>query len=152
MMKSSTMIVVPVIIIVTPFLVALLLWGGSKSFGGESGFSSLMAIVAHANLTNVVGALIGIPIFLSKENGSVNVQRTWDVVSSSLASALPENAGHVLVAIASSIELFMIAAVTLAVIGMRRIPGLPKYAAILVPLLVWAIFIGIKVAGAAMRG
>ncbi|HVO51092.1 MAG TPA: YIP1 family protein [Thermoanaerobaculia bacterium] len=152
MMKTTTMIAGPLLVVLTPFLVALLFWGGSKSFGGESGFSSLMAIVCHANLANVVGGLIGLPIFLSKEDGSVNLQRIWDVVSSSLASALPENAGHALVAFASSIELFMLAAMTLAVIGMRRVPGLPKYAAVVVPVLVWAIFTGIKVAGAAMRG
>ena len=146
------MIAGPIFVVLAPFLVALLFWGGSKSFGGESGFSSLMAIVCHANLANVVGGLIGLPIFLSKEEGSVNVQRTWDVVSSSLASALPESASHVLVAFASSIELFMLAAVTLAIIGMRRVPGLPKYAAVVVPILVWAIFTGIKVAGAATQG
>ncbi|MGA7990348.1 MAG: YIP1 family protein [Thermoanaerobaculia bacterium] len=152
MMKTSAMIAAPVFVVLTPFLVALLLWGGSKSFGGESGYSAVMAITTHANLTNVVGALVGLPIFLSKDDGSVNVQRTYDVVASSVASFLPENSGRVLIALSSSIELFMLAALALAVVGMRRISGLPKYAAVLVPILVWALFVGIKIAGAAMRG
>jgi hypothetical protein len=151
-MKTSAMIAGPIFVVATPFLAALLLWGGSKAFGGEAGYSDVMAIMAHANLTNVVGALIGLPIFLSREDGSINVQRTWDVVSSSLASFLPENAGRVLIAVSSSFELFMLAAVALTVVGMRRIPGLPKYAAVLVPVLVWVLAVGIKVAAAAMKG
>ena len=152
MIKISTMIAGPIFIVVTPFLVALLLWGGVKAFGGESGYGGVMAIVSHANLTNVIGALIGLPIFLSKEDGSVDLRRTWDVLTSSLASFLPENSGKVPVALASSIELFMLAAIILTVVGLRRVPALPKYAAVVLPLVVWGIFIGIKVAGAVMGG
>ncbi len=152
MMKTSSMIAVPIFITVAPFVVALLLWGGTKAFGGESGYSGVLAIMSHANLANVVGALVGLPIFLSKEDGSINVKRTWDVLASSLASLLPEGAGKALVAFASSVELFMIAAVVLTVVGMRRIPGLPKYAAVLVPALLWVLLVGLKVGAAAMRG
>lgn len=151
-MRTWTMIAGPVFAAVFPFVVALLLWGGSKSFGGEAGFGALLAIALHANLANLAGGIIGLPIFLSKPDGSVNLQRIWDVVSSSVASFLPEDSGHVLLAIGSSLELFMLASVVLAIVGMRRIPGLPKYAAVVVPLVVWGLFVALKVGGAAMRG
>jgi hypothetical protein len=46
----------------------------------------------------------------------------------------------------------MLVSLSLAVLGMRRIPALPKGAAVAIPLVLWVILVGIKVALAAMRG
>ena len=139
-------------IVAIPFLVALVLWGGTKAFGGEARYSTLLAITTHSNLPNVVGTIIAIPVFLSRDDNSVSLQRIYEVMKSNVAAFLPEGAGHALVALCSSLDIFMLAALSLAVLGMRTIPALPKGAALAIPVVLWVILVGIKVALAATRG
>lgn len=151
MMRIFALVAGSLFIIAIPFLVALVLWGGTKAFGGEAGYSTLLAIATHANLPNAVGTIIAIPAFFSRDDNSVNLQRIDEVVQSNVAAFLPEGAGHALVALCSSLDVFMLAALSLAVLGMRRIPALPKGAALAVPVVFWVVVVGIKVALATMR-
>lgn len=151
-MRIYTLVAVSLFIVAIPFLVALVLWGGTKAFGGVARYSTLLAVTTHANLPNVVGTIIAIPVFFSRDDNSLNLQRMYEVLKSNVAAFLPDGAGHALVALCSSLDIFMLTALSLAVLGMRRIPGLPKGAAVAIPVLFWAILVGIKVALAAMRG
>ena len=43
------------------FFAALVLWGSAKAMGAEARYTQLLAIWGHADLPNVVGALLAIP-------------------------------------------------------------------------------------------
>lgn len=122
-------------------LVALVLWGGARATGSEATFGQTMAVWAHANLANVVGVILAVPILAGIPDASETQFSVQHVVRSNVGAFLPADAPVFLSSIASSIDLFSIAALVLLVIGMKKLPAMPPGGAVGVPVVLWALYV-----------
>ncbi len=129
---------------------AAILWGGGRAFGGENTFKQTLAIWAHANLVNVVGTVVSIPILLGSPAGSMKAKAIETAVRSNVGAFLPDDTGPVLASLASSLDLFSLATLALVVVGMKKMPELPTWAATAVPVGLWILYVLLKAAKVAV--
>jgi len=134
-----------VVVAVVAFGVAGVLWGSAKAFGGEIGYAQMLAIYGHANLPNVAGTIVAIPLFLAQPDASLTQKSAARVLASNLGALLPFDAPSALYAAASSVDLFSLWCLTLLVIGFRKIPELPRGAATAIPIVLWVLYVVGKV-------
>lgn len=125
----------------TFFLVSLLLWGGARASGSEARFGQATAVWAHANLPNVVGLLVSIPLLVSLPDASETQLSVQRILKSNVGAFLPPDVPAFLASIASSIDLFSLAALALLVIGMKKLPSMPAAAGTAVPIVLWALYV-----------
>lgn len=131
------------------FLVALVLWGGARASGSEATFGQTTAVWGHANLPNVVGLLVSIPLLAALPDASETQLSVQRVLRSNVGAFLSPEAPAFLASIASSIDLFSLAALALLVVGMRKLPAMSSTAGAAVPVVLWAIYVLGKAALAA---
>ncbi len=125
----------------TFFLVALVLWGGARAAGSEARFGQATAVWAHANLPNVVGMLVSIPLLMSLPDASETQLSVQRILKSNVGAFLPTDAPTFLASIASSIDLFSLAALALLVVGMRKLPAMTPAGGAAVPIVLWALYV-----------
>lgn len=125
----------------TFFLVALLLWGGARASGSDARFGQATAVWAHANLPNVVGLLVSIPLLVSLPDASETQLSVQRILKSNVGAFLPPDVPAFLASIASSIDLFSLAALALLVVGMKKLPSMPPAAGTAVPIVLWALYV-----------
>ena len=123
------------------FATAGILHGASRAFGAESRFAQTLAVYGHANLVNVVAALVSVPVFLAKPDGSMTQQAAQHAVMSNLAGLLPDGAHAAVVSLVASLDLFSLATLALLVVGFRKLPGLSKGLATGIPVGLWAVYV-----------
>lgn len=126
------------------FATAGLLHGAGRAFGGEMRFGQTLAVYAHANVANVVGALVSIPIFLTKADASMTQKAAQHAVMSNLAAFAPESAPPALVSVLASIDVFSLAALALLVVGFRKLPALSKGLATWIPIGLWIAYVVVR--------
>jgi len=131
------------------FFVALVLWGGARAFGSEARFSQVAAVWSHANLSNLVGVIVAIPILASLPEASESQFSIQKALKSNVGAFLPTDAPVFLSSVASSVDLFSLAALALLVVGMKKLPAMPPGGAVAVPVVLWAIYVLGKAAIAA---
>jgi len=131
-------------------LVALVLWGGARASGSEARFPQVAAIWSHANLPNVVGLLVAIPILSALPDASETQFSLQRALMSNVGAFLPAEAPAFLSSIASSIDVFSLAALALLVVGMKKLPAMPPGGAVAVPVVLWAVYVLGKAALAAV--
>ncbi|HEX7580202.1 MAG TPA: YIP1 family protein, partial [Thermoanaerobaculia bacterium] len=130
-----------VFVAVVFFAVAGILWGSAKAFGGELGYSQMLAIYGHSGLPNVGDAILSIPIFLTQADSSLSQQAAQRVVMSNLGAFLPADTAPALLAAASSLDVFALWSLALLVIGFRRIPALSRGSATAIPIVLWGVWV-----------
>ena len=131
-------------------LVTLLLWGGARASGSEARFAQVAAVWSHANLPNVVGLLVAIPILASLPEASETQFSIQKALKSNVGAFLPADAPVFLSSVASSIDIFSLAALALLVVGMKKLPEMPSGAGVAVPVVLWALYVLGKAAIAAV--
>lgn len=131
-------------------LVTLLLWGGARASGSEARFAQVTAVWSHANLPNVVGLLVAIPILASLPEASETQFSIQKALKSNVGAFLPADAPVFLSSVASSIDIFSLAALALLVVGMKKLPEMPSGAGVAVPVVLWALYVLGKAAIAAV--
>lgn len=129
--------------------VTLVLWGGARASGSEARFAQVAAVWSHANLPNVVGLFVAIPILASLPEASETQFSIQKALKSNVGAFLPPDAPVFLSSIASSIDIFSLAALALLVVGMKKLPAMPPGGAVAVPVVLWAIYVLGKAAIAA---
>ena len=130
-------------------LVVLLLWGGARAMGAEATFGQTAAVWAHANLPNLVGVAVSLPILASLPDASETQFSIQHALKSNVGAFLPPEAPAFLSSIASSIDAFSLATLALLVVGMKKLPGLSSAGAVAVPVVLWALYVLGKAAPAA---
>lgn len=125
----------------TFFLVVLLLWGGARASGSDARFGQATAVWAHANLPNVVGLLVSIPLLMSLPDASETQLSVQRILKSNVGAFLSPESPAFLASIASSIDLFSLAALALLVVGMRKLPSMPPAAGAAVPIVLWSVYV-----------
>jgi hypothetical protein len=133
----------------TFFFVTLLLWGGARASGAEAKYGQTAAIWSHANLANVVGMVVALPVLASLPDASETQLSIQKVFRSNLGAFLPSDGPVFLSSVASSLDLFSLAALALLVVGMKKLPAMPPGAAVAVPVVLWAVYVLGKAALAA---
>ena len=131
------------------FLVTLLLWGGARASGSEAKFKQTAAVWAHANLANVVGMVVALPVIAAMPDASETQLSIQKAVKSNVGAFLPPEAPVFLASVASSLDAFSLAALALLVVGMRKLPAMPPGAAVAVPVVLWSVYVLGKAALAA---
>jgi hypothetical protein len=131
-------------------VVVLLLWGGARASGSEARFSQMLSVWSHANLPNVVGLVVAIPILAALPEASETQFSIQRALKSNVGAFLSPEAPVFLSSIASSIDVFSLAALALLVVGMKKLPAMPKGAAVAVPVVLWALYVLGKAALAAV--
>jgi hypothetical protein len=134
------------------FLAGLVLWGSAKAMGGESGYTRLLSIWGHAQLPNLIGAILAIPIFLQLPDASLTQEGVAQVVKSNVGAFLDPSTPAPLLALASSFDVFSFAVLFLLVVGFRRVPGLSRASATATPIVLWLLLVIGKVAWRAVMG
>ena len=134
----------------TFFLVALVLWGGARAAGSEATYKQTTAVWAHANLPNVVGTLVSIPLLASLPDASETQLSMQRLVKSNVGAFLPDDIPAFLSSIASSIDLFSLATLGLLVVGMKRLPAMSAGGGVAVPVVLWGLYVLGKAALAAV--
>jgi hypothetical protein len=134
------------------FFPALVFWGSAKAMGADARYKQLLSIWGHASLPNVLGTLLGIPIFLQLPDGSLTQEGVGEVVKSNVGAFLDPSAPAPLRAFAGSLDVFSLSALFLLVLGFRRLPGLSKGAATATPVVLWLVYVIGKVAWRAVMG
>ena len=135
--------------IVMFLLVVLLLWGGARASGSEARFPQVLAVWAHANLPNVVGLVVSIPILAALPDVSETQFSIQRALKSNVGAFLSPETPAFLSSVASSIDVFSLAALALLVVGMKKLPAMPSGAAVAVPVVLWALYVRGKAALAA---
>jgi hypothetical protein len=141
----------PVVIVGQFFVVALALWAAERAFGGEAGYTGMLALWGHANLANCAGAVLVTAVALATPAASVSLSGLERLVKSSAGAFLPEGTAQPVVAFASSIDVFSLATLALLVVGFRRIKGMPPAAATALPIVLWLVFVFAKTGLAFLR-
>ena len=131
-------------------LVALVLWGGARAAGGEATFGQVTALWAHANLANVVGILVSLPVLASLPDASETQFSIQHALKSNVGAFLSPETPALLSSLASSIDAFSLATLALLVVGMRKLPALSSAGATAVPVVLWALYVAGKAALAAV--
>ena len=93
-----------------------------------------------------MGSLIALPVVATLEDASQTQLSIQRVFKSNVGAFLPDDVPTFLGSIASSVDIFSFATLALLVMGMQRLPGLSKGAAIGVPVGLWAVYVLAKAA------
>ncbi|MCL4807734.1 MAG: YIP1 family protein [Thermoanaerobaculia bacterium] len=133
----------------TFFFVTLLLWGGARASGSEAKYLQTAAVWSHANLANVVGMAVALPVLASLPEASETQLSIQRVFRSNLGAFLSPDAPVFLSSVAASLDLFSLAALALLVVGMKKLPAMPPGGAVAVPVVLWAVYVLGKAALAA---
>ena len=136
--------------VVSFLVVGLLFWGGARAFGSEARYPQVLAVWGHANLVNVVGGLLSLPVLASLPDASETQLSLGKAFKSNLGAFLPDTVPAAVGSLATSVDVFTIAALVLLVIGMRRLPALPRGAATAIPLVFWGLYVLAKAGLAAV--
>ena len=140
----------PAMIAVALLLFTAVLWGAFTLAGGQPGFKRSLAVVSHAMLPLAVASLLSIPVVLSLDTVGAEQLESGSYLQSSLAAFAPEDAGPVLLALLSKIDVFSIWTVVLLAIGFRYAAGVSPSTAALTAGLMWLVWIGVSVGLAAL--
>lgn len=127
------------LIIAGLFLVIFKLAGGDPTFAGS------FSVAAHGLLPNALGALLSIPVVMSKATLGYEQVKTGSFLASNLGALAPEGTNRALLGLLSSIDVFSIWSLVLLVIGYRAAAKVSKGTAIGVVVGVWAVYVLCKV-------
>jgi hypothetical protein len=147
----------PFLVYIGPFMMAfallvfaLVFWGAFTLAGGQLGFKRSLAVVSHGMMPWVVSALLSIPVVMSADRIGGEQLESGSYLQSSLAAFASEDAGPVLIALLSKLDVFTLWSVVLLAIGYRFVAKVPPRTAALTVGLLWAIYVAVNVGFAAL--
>lgn len=121
-----------------------------KLLGSEIDFRRSFSVTVHGMLPLVIGALLMIPVVLSRTSVSVEEVQGSLLLKSNLAALAPASVGKIGLALLASIDAFSIWSAFLLAIGFRVVGKVSSKAAWGAVLTLWAIAIAFKLTMAAI--
>ena len=136
----------PVFVIISLLLGALLYWLGSKAFGGTGGFMHALSVWIYSSIPpTIVGTLASFLVMALKSADEIDIAASQrGLVQANPGILLDGKANPVLTTLVSTLDLFMIWGWVLAAIGLRITNRLSSGSA-------WAIVIILAVIGVLLR-
>jgi hypothetical protein len=132
-------------------LAALIYWVVFKLLGADFSYKSSLAASLHAGLPGVIGALLTLPVVLSRSTLGYADVKSGVFLKSNLAFLAPENAKAWVTALYASADFFSLWSLVLSIIGFKALTRLTTKPVALVAILVWLLFVGVRVGLAALR-
>jgi hypothetical protein len=142
---------VPVVIALVSLLGALIYWVVFKLLGADFSYKSSLAVSLHAGLPGVVSALLTLPVVLSHSTLGYADVKSGTFLQSNLAFLAPQDAKAWLTALYASVDFFTLWSLVLSILGYKALTRLTTKPVALVAILVWLLFVGVRVGLAALR-
>lgn len=137
---------IPVFGTVFYLIVTLLFFGAFRFFSGsEISYPTSFAVTLHAFLPGLIGALLAIPVILSRTSINPKDAQSGNLLASNLGAFAPESLGTAARALLSSVDFFSLWTIVLLVIGYRIAAKVSTAAAATVVVVLWALAIAVKV-------
>jgi hypothetical protein len=144
---------IPIFVAVAYLLTALLFFGAFRFFGGsELSFKSSFATTVHGFMPGMVGALLTLPVILTHQHLKLKDVQGGNLLASNVGAFAPDTVGPAARALLSSVDFFSIWTLILLVIGYKASAKVSTANAATVAVVLWALFVGIKVGIAALFG
>ncbi|MEA2601631.1 MAG: hypothetical protein QOF89_2623 [Acidobacteriota bacterium] len=142
----------PVASVMFYLLLALLFWLAFRFVAGsELGYKTSFSVLLHAFMPWLVAGLLTLPVILSREH--IGVQEAQQgLLASNLAAFAPESAGSALKSLLGSLDFFSLWTLVLLILGYRTAAKSSTGSAVAVILVVWLLYVGIKVGLGALFG
>ena len=134
------------------FLFALIVAGAGAAFGAEAKISAYLAIYAYAEVPLLLRSGIAVARLFAAPDASLTYEDVSRIGTVGPALLLPKSAAPALTAMASSLDVFLLATVVLLIVAFRRLPGISRASATAVPIALWAVFLVVKVGWSALFG
>lgn len=132
------------------FLAALIFWMGFKLTGSALDYKTALSTTLHGYIPAAVKALVTIPVILGRAEISAEELQSGALLKSNLAFLAPEEAGAVLVAVLSSVDLFSVWCIALLAIGFGVTAKVSKKTATITVIAVWLFGVAVKLGFAAL--
>lgn len=142
----------PVVVVIFVLLVALVYWVVFKLLGADFSYKSSLSVNLHASMPVVVSYLLSIPVILSKESLGFADVKAGTFLASNLSFLAPEDAPAWAFAALASLDFFSLWGLALTIIGFRAVTRLSTTAVAATAIVVWLLFVGIRVGWAALFG
>ena len=150
---AVTVWLVPVFIAVVYLIVAAIFLAAFRFFGGsEIPFKTSFATTVHAYVPGLVAALLSLPLLLSRPHISVKEAQGGGILASHLGAFAPESTGPALKSLLSSLDFFALWSLVLFIVGYRLTAKVSTASAATVAVVLWALFVAIKVGMAGLFG
>jgi hypothetical protein len=150
--SAVTIWFIPVIVLVIYLIVAAVLMGAFRFFGGsEIPFKTSFATTVHGFVPGIVAALLTLPVLFTRTHITVK-QAQGGLLASNLGALAPESMGEALRTLLASFDFFSFWSLALLIIGYRLTAKVSPAAAATVVLVLWALFVACRVGLAALFG
>lgn len=124
----------------------------ANAFGAEAKIPVYLAIYSHAQIPLVLRSIYGTVRLLAAGDGSLTFEQLGRIGTIGPALLLAPSSPAALLALASSLDLFVLATVGLLVLGFRKLPGLSRSSATGVPIGLFCLLVLIRIGWAAIFG
>jgi hypothetical protein len=141
---------VPVVTLIFSLIGALIYWVVFKLLGGDFSYKSSFAVTVHAAMPIVVAALLSLPVVLSKGSLGFSDLKTGTLLASNLGFLAPEGAPAWGTAALSSLDFFGLWTLVLTIVGYKAVSRRSTQAVAATVILIWLLFVGIRVGWAAL--
>jgi hypothetical protein len=144
----------PLIVAGLVLIVALLYWVAFKLLGSDFSYKSSLAVSLHASMPAVVSLLLSIPVILSRSTITyADMKKSGGTfLRSNLAFLAPEDAPSWLTALYASLDFFSLWGLALSIIGYRALSRKPTQSVAITVIVIWLIFVALRVGWAAISG
>lgn len=141
-----------VVVWVAPFisvgfylLLALLFWAAFRFVAASSlTYKTSFSVLLHAFMPWLIAGLLTLPVILSREH--IGVQEAQQgLLASNLSAFAPEGAGGALKSLLGSLDFFSLWTVVLLILGYRTAAKASTASSATIILVVWLLYVGIKV-------
>lgn len=144
---------VPVVVVFFSLLAALLYWVAFKLQGSDISYKSSLSVNLHAAVPSVViASLLSLPVILSKESLGYDDIKTGTLLASNLGFLAPEGSRAWVAAALASLDFFALWGLVLSIIGYREVARVSTKAAVVTVLVIWLLFVGVRVGWIALFG
>ncbi len=142
----------PIFSIGANLLMALLFWLAFRFAAASSlSYKTSFSVLLHAFMPWLIAGLLTLPVILSREH--IGLQEAQQgLLASNLARFAPEGAGGGLKALLGSLDFFSLWTIVLLILGYRTAAKSSTGAAAGIVLLLWLLYVGLKVGLGALFG
>lgn len=146
--------VMPVLIVVSLLIGALLYWAGAKAFGGNGGFLHALSVWVYSTLPPaVIGMVANLIVLIFKSTDQIDLATSQrGVIHASPAFFIDGKSSPVLATVVGTLDLFMIWGWILAAIGLRITNKLSSGSAWAIVIIIGLIGVMGRVLGAFFSG
>lgn len=151
--SAVTLWLIPVFVVIVYLLIALLFFGAFRFFGGsEISYKSSFSTAIHSFMPGMVGALLTLPVILTHEHLKLKDVQGGNLLASNVGAFAPDSVGPAVRALLTSVDFFSIWTLILLIIGYKASAKVSTANAATVAVVLWALYVGIKVGIAALFG